>query len=355
MEELVLIDFGLLMGLIVTLAMGAAAIFIGETLGLALADAAENIPLWGGAIADGLRGAVHWIQNKIAELANAAYTNAVQPITDLANGVANNSRANQYSLRETEAQIIGQLNYLSAIVSQSVPQPVVTHTQETAGAIDSRVNAMVSAAFSSAVNYAEQVYTTATTWANTAIQSVYSDVVDADSRIATAEQSLQQEIQTEHTNLVDFIQQSRDYAVQTAEQWANDIADTINNNIAFVDEQLNGRITSERDETNVQVQNLGDAINMNRDAITTFIQTQVLPRVADIEKFDEECAKPTCDNLLGFARLFGIGKNLLSDALLIEWLASLYAGGEGYNQQVVNDVKGFYGGPRDIIQQIIGR
>lgn len=321
----------------------------------AIASIVRGIPWIGGDLAGWIYDRAQDAENYVYNVLNSAWVTVTSPWTQHTNVVANTGRADALSTRYTVEQAIAALNSVTAAVRQTHTSNRESPITTAIHAIDSRINQALYQDFQASIQYTQDIYRTATTWAYQDITAVYDDVVDADNRIATAQATLQDEVETEHSNMTAWVQQMTDYAVRTSEEFTHEANTVINNNIGYISQQINGRITNERQETDIQVQNLGDAINMNRDAILSFIQSQVLTRVSEIENFDEQCSRPTCENLLGFARLFGVGKNLLSDALLIEFLISLYHGGDAFNRQLVNDVKGFYGGPRDIITQIIGR
>jgi len=254
----------------------------------------------------------------------------------------------------TQAATVGQLNYVASLVTTQVPEPTQNHTLTHITASALTLVGQLAQTYNLTIGYSQQVYETAVTWANQAINVVYQDVVQAQQRADAAVENIQQEIQTEHANIVDYVAQSRDYAIQTSETWTTDAVNVVNDNITFIDEQLNNRITHEQQDRAAAVSLAFDEMGRINNDILGLISTQVLPRVAEIENFDEECSKPTCTNLLDFARLFGGAKAVLGSLEFIALLAELYRSAEGDNSQIIDEMRGFLVFPEEVLKRITG-
>ena len=250
-----------ILGAALTVVMFYVAYRLGNVLGEALAELAANIPLWGGTIADGIRAATQWLASGIFSVLNSLVGDAESVWNGAIDAIVNNHRASNYSVRQTQADTILQLNTLSGQATGGINQAVAGYVVEAINAVDNRMDQEAVQTYDSAVGYTQEAYDSLGQWANSAIQSVYQDVVTADQAVNAAVQYTTDTADQLRTTLTNQIFAQGMQSVSDAETFTTNAIGVVNSNIGYVSDQVNGRITQERSLTDAELGNVTQVIN----------------------------------------------------------------------------------------------
>lgn len=324
-EGLIVAPIVAVMGAFMVLLFLYAAELAAQPLGAGLAALLELVPGVGDDLARAVRASVHYFAQWLSYTAGQLVTAAAQPLIDTMNTVANNVRVEAWNTRWVQMNIVAQLNQLTAAQRMQVSQAIVDWTRQQIVDSESRTDGEIQGAVDASEQYTRDSYTQLSDWAGSAVRAVAETADATRQQLAATASTLEQNIEG-----------VRDVTFQAISATARETIDAADQHIEGMATVLRGEAVTEHNVIDTFITDTRDyVIDRARDDLapvaavvagtTALLGTRVLPAIAELEDFNENCAKPVCNNLLDFARGFGEIAGLLATGALIGFFAAAIA------------------------------
>lgn len=269
---------------------------LAQFIGYGLAAVVSYVPGIGGDLANAIRDGVDSFANYVQNTLSGLWDAATQPIINLFDTAAGNLRHGAYSARQTLGTLALAFEYLMTQTLGSVTGGLANYAKQVGTSVAEWVAGEINAAKADVINWSSTAYTNLAGWMSDAVTNVWNLAHGTATELNRFEQAADDAIAQAQANAVGYAQQLYTQATQYTESEVNSATTHLSSEMVGMFNQLAGSVVTAEEWANQRINETGNLLDGHIAQVLALATTVILPRVASLENDFEECLAPMCNS-----------------------------------------------------------
>lgn len=302
-----------------------------------------------------------WLLDKLDDVYNAVMawsihwvTTATEPFTAFLDNVASNLRSSAYTGRQFNHTVALAFDHLVRGIIGNAITGTVSYVQDSVGNLVSWTLQLVTTTQTNIVQWATGAYTNLAEWTKGEIDKLQGAVHSLKATLDADIAMVEGEIVDAENAAVGYTQQAFGIATDYTLRAATGVQEHLEDELDDAYNKLATTIVATQDWARQGIETAENLLNGEIGDVVRAVETNVIPRVIQLELDADACFRPTCNNLLDFAKGFGLIGDLIGGAALISLLYGVVHDPDGAASEIAGEARDLVDGPLSTITEALG-